>query len=363
VSVPLVDLGWQHRQVEDEVRTGWDQVLADTSFIQGKPVGAFEQELAAYLGGEVQCIGVANGTDALEIALRALGVGPGDTVALPANTFVATAFAVARCGAEPRLVDVDSQTLLMDPEKLDVGGCKVVVPVHLYGQLAPMEALLDAAGDVPVLEDAAQSQGATQDGRSMGTFGAAAATSFYPGKNLGAYGDGGAVLSTDPELADRMRLIANHGSSVRYVHETLGFNSRLDTLQAVVLSAKLRRLDEWNGLRREAARRYDELLAGEERVRRLQTAAGNEHVWHLYPVRVPDRDAVLAGLHERGIGAAIHYPTPVHLQQAFAHLGLAEGAFPVAEEAARTQLSLPLYPGITADQQQQVVEALLASLR
>ena len=361
MSVPLVDLTWQHAQVVDEVRARWDDVLANTSFIQGPAVAAFEDEFAGYLDVP-HCVGVANGTDALEIALRALGVRAGDIVAIPANTFVATAFAVARIGATPRLVDVDPDTLLIDPEQLDARGCSAVVPVHLYGQLAPMAAVLDAAGQVPVLEDAAQSQGATQDGRAMGSWGAAAATSFYPGKNLGAYGDAGAVVSTDAELADRMRLVANHGSSVRYVHETLGFNSRLDTLQAVVLSAKLRRLDEWNELRREAARRYDAMLGGDDRVRLLQTASGNEHVWHIYPVRVGSRDEVLARLQAKGIGAAIHYPIPVHLQQAFAHLGLGPGSFPVAEEAAGTQLSLPIYPGITADQQEQVVETLLASL-
>jgi dTDP-4-amino-4,6-dideoxygalactose transaminase len=361
VTVPLVDLRWQHEQIADEVRAGWDEVLAQTSFVQGPPVVAFEQELAAYLGVP-HCVGVANGTDALEIALRAMGVGPGDSVALPANTFIATAFAVARCGAVPRLVDVDPQSLLMDPGQLDASGCSAVVPVHLYGQLAPMRQILEVAGDVPVLEDAAQSQGATQDGHGMGSWGAAAATSFYPGKNLGAYGDAGAVLSTDPDLAARMRLVANHGSRVRYEHETLGFNSRLDTLQAVVLRAKLRRLDEWNDLRRQAAGRYDELLAEDEHVVRLQTLPGNEHVWHIYPVRVPDRDVVLGKLQADGIGAAIHYPVPVHLQEAFRHLGLGPGDFPVAEQAAASQLSLPIYPGITRDQQVQVVEALRSAM-
>ena len=362
MSVPLVDLRWQHAEIDEEVRQGWDQVLETTSFMQGAPVAAFEQEFAAHLG-VARCVGVANGTDALEIALRALDVRPGDEVVLPANTFVATAFAVTRCGAVPRLVDVDPSTLLIDPARLEANGCKAVIPVHLYGQLAPMAAVLDAAAGVPVLEDAAQSQGATQAGKGMGSWGAAAATSFYPGKNLGAYGDAGAVLSDDPELAERMRLIANHGSSTRYVHETQGFNSRLDTLQAVVLRAKLKRLKGWNALRREAARRYDALLADDDRVTLLQTAPGNEHVWHIYPVRVPRRDEVLSSLQAAGIGAAIHYPIPVHLQKAFDFLGQGPGSFPVAERAAETQLSLPIYPGITPEQQEQVVEALLAALR
>lgn len=336
-------------------------MLSETAFIQGSAVTAFEEAFAAYCGLP-HCIGVANGTDALEIALRALGVGPGDVVALPANTFIATAFAVVRCGALPRLVDVDPATLLIDPARLDPRGCRAVIPVHLYGQLAPMDDLLEAAGGVPIVEDAAQSQGATHMGRSMGSWGAATATSFYPGKNLGAYGDGGAVLSDDDDLARQMRLIANHGSERRYVHETLGFNSRLDTLQAVVLSAKLRRLDEWNELRRQAAARYDELLAGLDQVQRLQTASGNAHVWHLYPVRLPDRDRVLSELHAAGIGAAIHYPRALHQQEAFRSLGLSAGSFPVAEDASASMVSLPLFPGITADQQAHVANVLQQAL-
>lgn len=361
MSIPLVDLAWQHRQIADEVAVGWQPVLEATTFIQGPDVTAFEQEFAAYLGLS-HCVGVANGTDALEIALRAMGIGPGSVVALPANTFVATAAAVARCGADLRLVDVDEDTLLLDPEALDARGCDAVIPVHLYGQLAPMAEIAEAAGDVPLLEDAAQAQGALRHGRGMGSWGVAAATSFYPGKNLGAYGDGGAVVSRDDEVAGRVRLIANHGSRERYVHETVGFNSRLDTLQAVVLRAKLRRLPEWNEMRRAAARRYEELLADEPRIQLLRTAPGNEHVWHLYPVRVPDRDTVLGKLQANGIGAAIHYPVPVHLQPAFAGLGLGLGSFPVAERAAASQLSLPLYPGISAADQERVADELLGAL-
>jgi dTDP-4-amino-4,6-dideoxygalactose transaminase len=226
-----------------------------------------------------------------------------------------------------------------------------------------MAALASAAGGVPIVEDAAQAQGATQDGRSIGSWGVAAATSFYPGKNLGAYGDAGAVCTDDGDVAATMRLMTNHGSSAKYVHETLGFNSRLDTLQAAVLAAKLRHLDEWNTLRRQAAERYDVLLAESEQVTRLKTLPGNEHVWHIYPVRVPDRDAVLARLLDSGVGAAIHYATPVHLQPAFARLGLGRGAFPVAERAADTMISLPMFPGITAEQQEFVVDSLLVALR
>lgn len=361
MTVPLVDLSWQYRQIQGEVAQGWQPVLESTAFVQGPDVTLFEDEFAAYCRTSA-CVGVANGTDALEIALRAAGVTAGQAVALPANTFVATASAVRRCGAVPRPVDVSPDTMLLDPEKLDVRGCSAVIPVHLYGQMAPMQSVLEVSGSVPVIEDAAQSQGAKQAGRSMGAWGLAAATSFYPGKNLGAFGDAGAVLSSRTDFAERMRLIANHGSSERYRHETFGFNSRLDTLQAVVLRAKLRRLDSWNQLRGAAAQRYQELLAPDDRIVLPVTAPGNEHVWHLYTVRVPGRDDVLLRLQAAGVQAAVHYPTPIHLHEAFSDLGLGPGSFPVAEAAARGLLTLPLYPGITASQQEQVAEALQAAL-
>ena len=331
LPIPLVDLGWQRDRIAAEVTAGWAEVLAGTAFINGPQVGQFERAFAATTGA-AHCVGVANGTDALEIAFRALRIGPGDTVVVPANTFVATAFAALRCGATLRLVDVDEDSLLMDPARLDATGAAAVVPVHLYGQLAPMADLVQAADDTLLVEDAAQAQGARQHGAALGSWGHATATSFYPGKNLGAFGDAGAVLSGDADLAATMRQIANNGSAVRYEHALFGFNSRLDTLQAVVLSAKLAHLDAWNLLRRQAAARYDALLTDHDRVRRLATLPGNEHVWHLYPVRVADRDRVLADLQAAGIGAAIHYPVPLHEQKALASLQL--GSFPVAENRA-----------------------------
>ena len=241
---------------------------------------------------------------------------------------------------------------------------RAIMPVHLYGQAAPVETLRKVVGpDIAVIEDAAQSQGATRFGRPAGGLGTAAGTSFYPGKNLGAYGDAGAVLTNDVHLAQRARMIAHHGSTVPYVHEVLGFNSRLDTLQAVVLNAKLGRLRIWNELRRTAAVRYAALLAGIDEVRTPSTLPGNEHVWHLYVVRVPDRDLVLQRLRAQGVGAAVHYPVPVHLQAAFGRLGQPRGSFPVAERAAATILSLPLYPGITPEQQEHVVTALVGAVR
>ena len=367
-SIPLVDLGAQHAAVAEEVAEGWRQVLAKTSFIAGPQVAAFESEYAAFTGAR-HCVGMANGTDAIEIALRALGVGPGDECILPANTFIATAEAVSRTGATPVLVDcADDGTFLIDIAATEAAltpRTRAVIPVHLYGQAAPVERLLPLAESTGawVVEDAAQAQGARRGGRSVGTLGHVAATSFYPGKNLGAYGDAGAATTDSGELAARMRMIADHGSRRKYDHEVVGFNSRLDTLQAVVLSAKLRRLAEWNAARQTAARRYDQLLAGVSDVIRPRVLDGNEHVWHLYVVRVPDRDRVIKELHAAGIGAGIHYPVPVHLSAAFAGLGYDDGAFPMAERAAREVLSLPLFPQITPAQQERVASVLTAALR
>jgi dTDP-4-amino-4,6-dideoxygalactose transaminase len=365
-SIPLVDLSLQHRQVAEEVDAGFAEVLAAGDYIGGKDVAAFEQEYAEFVGATA-CVGVANGTDALELALRASGVGPGDEVVVPANTFIATAEAVVRAGAQPVFVDVDDDALLIDPAQVDaVGGerTRAVVPVDLYGQVAPFEQLPAALAErgVTVIEDAAQSQGATRWGRTAGTFGAAAATSFYPGKNLGAYGDAGAVTSDSEALAEQVRLLGAHGSPVKYQHTVVGFNSRLDTLQAVVLRAKLRRLAGWNAQRCAAAALYDQLLSGVDEVRVPATLEGNQHVWHLYVVRVPDRDRILGALHEEGVGAGVHYPVPVHLTPAMAHLGGASGQFPVAERAAAQILSLPMFPGITPQQQERVVDVLVRAV-
>jgi dTDP-4-amino-4,6-dideoxygalactose transaminase len=366
-SIPLVDLSAQHAAVADEVAEGWREVLARTAFIGGPQVAAFEREYAEFIGVP-HCVAVGNGTDAIEIALRALGVGYGDECILPANTFIATAEAVVRAGATPVLVDcADDETYLIDVNAVEAAvtpRTAAIVPVHLYGQAAPVERLLPLARRIGarVVEDAAQSQGARRNGVSAGAAGDAAATSFYPGKNLGAYGDAGAVLTGSADAAARMRVIRDHGSSAKYQHEVIGVNSRLDTLQAVVLSAKLRRLAGWNAARWAAAARYDELLSGCDAVVRPRTLDGNEHVWHLYTVRVPDRDRVLKELHAAGVGAGIHYPVPIHLTEAFAGLGYPQGAFPVAERTARELLSLPLFPEITAAQQERVVSALTSAL-
>jgi dTDP-4-amino-4,6-dideoxygalactose transaminase len=366
-TIPLVDLRAQHAAVAEEVAAGWQQVLAQTAFIGGPQVAAFESEYAEFVGTRY-CVGTGNGTDAIEIALRALGVGSGDECILPANTFIATAEAVVRAGARPVLVDcVDDGTYLLDTAAVEAAvtpRTRAIIAVHLYGQAAPVERLMKTADRIGavVVEDAAQSQGALRRGVSTGALGHAAATSFYPGKNLGAYGDAGASLTGTADAATRMRMIRDHGSARKYEHDVIGMNSRLDTLQAVVLSAKLRRLAAWNADRRAAAVRYNELLDGVEGVIRPRVLDGNEHVWHLYVIRVPDRDRVLKELHAAGIGAGIHYPVPIHRTPAFASLGHPEGTFPVAERVAREALSLPIYPEITAAQQERVVSVLRAAL-
>jgi dTDP-4-amino-4,6-dideoxygalactose transaminase len=363
--VPLVDLRIQRDRVAAEVAEGFARVMATTAFIGGPDVAAFEEEFAAYTGRAFS-VGLGNGTDALEFALRAAGIGAGDPVALPANTFVATAEAVLRAGAVPVLVDVDDEHLLLDPHALEevAATCRAVLPVHLFGQMAPMARIREVADrhGLIVVEDAAQAQGATHQGVPIGGWGIAAGTSFYPGKNLGAFGDAGGVVTDDAEVARGVRLLANHGSEVKYQHPVLGFNSRLDTLQAVVLRAKLSRLDAWNDERRAAAERYAELLADVPQVRLPSVAEGNEHVWHLYVVRVARRDAVLAELNAAGVGAGIHYPVPVHHTGAFADSEYKPGDFPVTERAAEEILSLPLFPGITAAQQERVAEVLRAAV-
>jgi dTDP-4-amino-4,6-dideoxygalactose transaminase len=373
MRIPLVDLASMHAEIAGEVDRGFAELLASGAFVQGPQVTAFEQAFAEF--SEVQhCVGVANGTDALELALRAVGVGPGDEVILPANTFIATAEAVARAGATPVLVDCDPAFLLIDTEAVAArmgAKTKAIVPVHLFGQAAPVEDLTAMARDlgVALVEDHAQSHGATRNGRAAGSLGIAAATSFYPGKNLGAYGDGGAVLTDSDEVAARVRALGNHGSTARYQHPELGFNSRLDSLQAVVLSAKLARLAAWNKARAAAAERYSELLAGPAGLAGITlpaTMPGNTHVWHLYVVRfaggAAQRDAVASALHAAGVGAGIHYPVPVHLQGAFAGLGHSPGDFPVAEAAAASMLSLPLFPHLSEEQIDHVVGVLTAAV-
>ncbi|MFD4327813.1 DegT/DnrJ/EryC1/StrS family aminotransferase [Nocardioides sp. NPDC058538] len=359
-SVPFVDLRPQNEAINEEAVGAFAEICESGAFVLGPQVRRFEEEYAAFAGVE-HCIGVGNGTDALVLALRGAGIGAGDEVIVPANTFVATAEAVAIAGADLVLADCD-EDFLIDPADVArrvTGRTRAVIGVDLYGQVAPFEQLRDAVGDgVLLLEDAAQSQGASRNGRPAGSFGAAAGTSFYPGKNLGAYGDAGAVTTGSVEIADRVRALRNHGGIAKYEHLDVGTNSRLDSVQAAVLSLKLERLKGWNAERDEAAQRYATLLADLPGVVLPRVLPGNQHVWHLYVARVADRDRVLRELIEAGVGAGIHYPAPVHLWPAFSWLGHGAGSFPVAETLAHEIISLPMFPGITAAQQEIVADVL-----
>lgn len=365
-KIPFLDLAAQSAEIAEEVLPVWHAQFVGAGFIGGAEVEAFEREFAEYIGVE-HVVGVSNGTDALELAFRAVGVERGDEVIMPANTFIATAEAASRIGARPVFVDVDDEHLLIDPDAVEAAitdRTKVIAPVHLYGQTAPVDRLVPIAErhGLTVIEDAAQSQGASSAAGRAGTMGRVAATSFYPGKNLGAAGDAGAVMTNDAEIAAFVRNVAAHGSTVKYVHDRIGMNARLDAVQAPVLRAKLRRLERWNERRRAAATRYGELLAGADGIRLPVIRPGNTDVWHLYVVRVDQRDRVAAALAERGVATAIHYPTPVHLTAAYADLGISAGAFPVAEKAAGQILSLPMFPHLSEQQQHTVADAMRSAV-
>ncbi len=349
LSVPMVDLKAQYARIRAEVDAAVARVLESTQFIKGEECTLLEQEFAAYCGAGHAC-GVANGTDALILALRAYGVGAGDEVVTVANTFIATGEAILLNGAKPVFVDVDPDTFTLDPsvlEKAITPKTRVILPVHLYGHPADMEPILAVAKrhGLPVLEDAAQAHGAEIDGRRAGNLGHAACFSFYPGKNLGAYGDAGMVISNDKEFLVRVRQIANHGGgSNKYDNVVLGTNSRLDTLQAAILRVKLRHLDTWNRERQERAVAYSAALSGIPGLMLPRERQGARSAWHLYTVRTPDRDALASRLKEKGISTAIHYPRPIHLQPAMAPAGGRSGDLPVSERLSREVLSLPLYP-------------------
>jgi dTDP-4-amino-4,6-dideoxygalactose transaminase len=369
--VPFQDLPLQIQTLRPELDRAIAAVLQHGQFILGPEVAAFEQAWAGFCGAP-HAIGVGSGTDALQLILRALGIGPGDEVITVANTFIATAEAISYTGARPVLVDCAADTYLIDPEAVAAAitpRTRALIPVHLYGQPANVAALsaLAARHDLALIEDAAQAHGATlADGRLCGSLGRAAAFSFYPGKNLGAFGDGGAVTTADEALARQLRLLRNWGSVVKYHHEVQGYNSRLDTLQAAILSVKLARLAAWNESRRTAARWYREELAGCPALALPVDAPWTgRHVYHLFVVRLleHDREMVMRELTARGVQTIVHYPVPIHRQKAYSELGYAEGAFPRAEAAARTVLSLPMFPEITRAQVAEVAASVRAALQ
>ncbi len=360
-SIPLVDLQAQYQSIGAEIDRAMRRVIETTSFILGPEVANFEQAFAAYCGVE-HCVGVSSGTSALELALRALGVGAGDEVITAAHTFIATAEAISAVGAVPIFADIDTATFNLAPDAVVQAitpRTRAVMPVHLYGQPADMTRMAQIAREYGLwlIEDAAQAHGASWQGERAGARSDAACFSFYPGKNLGAYGDAGAVVTKQADVAQQVRLLRNHGRRDKYLHEQIGFGERMDALQAAILGAKLPYLDGWIEARNRLAARYNQELA-EFELELPQTAAAARHAWHLYVVRTPRRDEMLAHLQRQGIGAGVHYPVPLHLQPAYAALGYRRGELPVTEAVADSCLSLPLYPEMSEAQQDRVVAAI-----
>jgi len=355
--IPYLDLKAQYRQLESEIDAAVAPVFENAQFILGPAVEAFEQEFARYCG-TADAIAVNSGTSALHLALLAAGVGAGDEVITVPFTFVATVAAIEYSGARPVFVDVEPRHWTMDPARLAAAitpRTKAIVPVHLHGQPADMDAILAVAREhgLMVIEDACQAHGATYNGRSCGSIGQLGCFSFYPGKNLGAYGEGGAVVTNDPAMARQIRLLRSWGEETRYLHKYRGFNYRMDGLQAAILSVKLRHLDAWNDARRTRASEYDKLLTSTVAAVPRERP-GSRHVYHVYAVRVQQRDSWRARFTEAGIQTGVHYPIPVHLQPAYGDLGYGAGDFPVAEQVANEVLSLPMFPELTLEQVQTV---------
>lgn len=364
--IPFVDLKAQYQSIKGEVDAAIQRVLDNTSFILGREVEAFEEAFAGYVGARF-CVGVSNGTAAVQLAVMACGIGAGDEVIVPANTFFASAEGVSTAGASPVFVDADPISYAIDVAKIEAAiteRTRAIMPVHLYGQSADLDPILELAKrhNLFVIEDAAQAHGALYKERRVGSFGHAASFSFYPGKNLGAYGEGGAVMTNDEEVARRLRLLRDHGSERKYHHDIIGYNFRLEGIQGAVLSVKLKHLDGWNDLRREHAVLYDELLheSGLALPREMDYA---RHIYHLYVVQAAERDALQKSLTAAGVQTGIHYPIPIHLQPAYAFLGHREGDFPEAERQARSVLSLPMFPELTREQIEQVAQAIHAAGR
>ncbi len=365
-SIPLVDLKAQYMSIKGAIDDAIGGVIARADFIQGQEVALFERDFAAFSGAKY-AIGVSSGTEALRLALIACGIGQGDEVITTPFTFIATVEAIAQTGATPVFVDIDPHTCNLNPRRIEKAiseRTRAILPIHLYGRPADMDPVLAVAKrySLRVVEDAAQAHGATYKGRVAGTMGDAGCFSFYPAKNLGAFGDAGMVVTDDPEIADNIRLLRDHGRNDKYNHLCLGFNGRLDTLQAAVLRVKLASLAEWNERRREIAATYRRLLADQE-IELPPDEDGADPVYHLFVVRTPERDRLCETLAAAGISAGIHFPVPLHLQPACRHLGYGPGDFPESERAAGEVLSLPIYPELTEDQVRRVAEVVAEALR
>ena len=371
MQVPFLDLKAQYRQIENEVVPLVTEAMTQGAFIGGDHVSGFEREFAEFCESEF-CVGVGSGTDALRFALMASGIGPGDEVITVPNTFIATTEAISQVGATPVFVDVDERTFTMDPQKLQDyletrntkhetrNQPKAIIPVHLYGQPADMDKILDIANkhNLVVIEDACQAHGAKYMDRAAGSLGKAGCFSFYPGKNLGAFGEAGAVITPDEKIANKIRMIRDHGQKEKYYHEMEGFNGRLDAIQAGVLRIKLKRLKDWNLARREKAAYYDERLKKIAGIQIPFEADFATSVYHLYVILVDNRQGLQQFLAEKGIATGLHYPLPLHMQKAYSHLGYKKADFPVAEQAAERLLSLPMFPELTRQQIDYVVESI-----
>jgi len=362
MKVPFLDLKAHHQPIREQLDAAIGEVIDAGAFAGGPFVAQFEKEFAAYCGA-AHAIGVGNGTDALWFALLALGVGPGDEVITVPSTFMATVEEISVCGARPVFVDIEEATYNLDPgglERAITPRTKAIIPVHLFGQCADMDPILEIAARhrLPVIEDACQAHGATYKGRKAGTMGVAGCFSFYPGKNLGALGEAGAIVTGHAELAGKAQVLRDHGQARKYHHSHIGWNGRMDGIQAAVLSVKLKQLDVCNLRRRSHALLYDQLLGGTREVIIPAQGCSNQSVYHIYAVRVKDRDQVLQSMAEKGISCAIHYPIPVHLQEAYRFLGRGRGSFPVAERCAGEFLSLPMFPELTREQIHTVADEL-----
>jgi dTDP-4-amino-4,6-dideoxygalactose transaminase len=368
MSIPLLDLQGQYRPLRDEILAAIARVCDSQRFIGGPEVDAFEREVAAYLGVP-HAVGLSSGTDAILVALMAIGIRPGDEVIVPTFSFFATAGCVSRLGGVPKFVDIDPRTFNIDPAAAAAAitpRTRAIMPVHLYGQCADMDPLLELTGScgLPLIEDAAQAIGSAYHGRAAGSMGLAGCFSFFPSKNLGAFGDAGLLTTSDAALAADVRLLRNHGAEPKYFHQRIGGNFRLDALQAAVLRVKLPHLERWSAMRRDNADRYDALFRDSPAADTLTLpvrAADRTHIFNQYVIRVPDRDAVRARLAAAGIATEIYYPVPFHLQECFAPLGYRKGDFPAAEAAAAETLALPIYPELTAAAQREIVDAIAAA--
>lgn len=362
MKVPFLDLKAVYSEIKDELDESYARVMNSGWYILGAEVEAFENEFAAYCGAK-HCIGVANGLDALHLILRAYDIGEGDEVIVPANTYIATWLAVSYAGATPVAVEPDAETYNLDPQKIEAAitpRTRAIMPVHLYGQPAEMDSINEIARkhNLKVVEDAAQAQGARYKNRPTGSLSDAAGFSFYPGKNLGAFGDAGAIVTNDDEAADAVRILRNYGSRVKYYNEVKGFNSRLDPLQAAFLSVKLRHLDEWNARRQKIARKYIEALSGCSKIVLPVLQEEAESVWHLFVIQCAERDALQNFLKERGVETLIHYPVPPHLSEAYGQDFAEKPDFPVTERLAGTVLSIPISPHLTESEQDFTIETV-----